>query len=809
MQKDAFDISVISAAIATIIAAELVKKVGLEQDKYGPIYTLIIALVTFIHSMIPKSLEIPWWAQILCWTLVCVSSLYWFYQTYFGKVYNLVGDFFGKRHIKTVGDIQESFMFNFKPAREEWSEFFQFIEEQKERGLASYCVNGNGFSWITNANRTAKTWEVSDIKFSDEDEDALEYSISDAGFLLRQEGDLEKTVESVYHRTSHIDIWSMFGPGVFPIFFSAYNIKDTSSRAQEQNYIWFLGKDKSDDCWRLTTVSAWSWERLMSLNDPILCSTLLLCTKYTLDTLYASTQLSIIAHKLGYQVEEKVGSYLLKLGPKENPLFVFELLGKPRDNFEEALFRPSIMYYDSITHTDQMTILNPNYKTITLVASKDYHKNLVTTGVSPIYQIVHGTPKETYYPVNIRVCGKDLTKSVAESHFFEFCKYLNERVEKKYPRVSASKEVKRYELSIKEKKMQIDLEISEEEGGKGGGGGKSGGGDKKPPPRVSENQSAVEIDARECGLTCKNFSNMFLVESVEARLAAVINNFKNVDSLKRLGIPRKLGILLYGEPGCGKSSCIETICSELGKMMFSIKLSSIKTNTEFREICHYVIKNDGVLVIEDIDVDSDVVLRRELKREDRKKRESQQQEYMFYPQSEFIQTSPVVHPYSRWSSPYKYKSPCNSDKLNLSTILNVLQGSETRDGFVFIITTNCYEKLDSALVRSGRIDVTIKLERCTRYQISKIYKRVSEKDISPEVLEQIREYRYFPYDVIMGFYQQKLKGEIDVLTCLKEIDLEYEIKRRGRTAHEGVALQEGEETQQLTDISSEDTEITE
>ena len=55
------------------------------------------------------------------------------------------------------------------------------------------------------------------------------------------------------------------------------------------------------------------------------------------------------------------------------------------------------------------------------------------------------------------------------------------------------------------------------------------------------------------------------------------------------------------------------------------------------------------------------------------------------------------------------ESPDNTDKLDLSGLLNVLDGVVDTPERIVIVTTNHPEKLDPALVRPGRIDMRVYL----------------------------------------------------------------------------------------------------
>jgi hypothetical protein len=91
------------------------------------------------------------------------------------------------------------------------------------------------------------------------------------------------------------------------------------------------------------------------------------------------------------------------------------------------------------------------------------------------------------------------------------------------------------------------------------------------------------------------------------------------------------------------------------------------------------------------------------------------------------------------------------DGITLSFLLNLLDGVLETPGRILVITSNYPEKLDSALVRPGRIDVRIQFERASRelireminnfYSISLAVKEIPtclERKLTPaEVLESL------------------------------------------------------------------------
>jgi len=89
-----------------------------------------------------------------------------------------------------------------------------------------------------------------------------------------------------------------------------------------------------------------------------------------------------------------------------------------------------------------------------------------------------------------------------------------------------------------------------------------------------------------------------------------------------------------------------------------------------------------------------------------------------------------------------------NDKLTLSYLLNLLDGTLCHDNTFFIMTTNHVNNLDPALIRNGRVDVSIELKYCDHYQIASIYEKILKNPLESVILEKIKEYKHRPIDII-------------------------------------------------------------
>ena len=189
------------------------------------------------------------------------------------------------------------------------------------------------------------------------------------------------------------------------------------------------------------------------------------------------------------------------------------------------------------------------------------------------------------------------------------------------------------------------------------------------------------------------------------------------------GIPHTLGIVMYGVPGCGKTSTIKAIANETKRHVFNLLLSEIKTKDALKELFYNDQVNvviDGKLevlniplkqrlyVIEDIDAMNSVVLKRSpeqiQKEEEYKLKLDAEIELLKQTQGEVMARSMI-----------KGKEDGSVDKLDLATLLNVLDGVRETPGRIIILSTNYPERLDEALLRPGRFDMMLEFEKhsCT------------------------------------------------------------------------------------------------
>ena len=216
------------------------------------------------------------------------------------------------------------------------------------------------------------------------------------------------------------------------------------------------------------------------------------------------------------------------------------------------------------------------------------------------------------------------------------------------------------------------------------------------------------------------FANRFF--SGKSEILEKIDFFVNNEKwYKDRGIPYTLGILLWGDPGCGKTGFIKSLMNLTGRHGIDIKLSKKFDMTRLKdimcddEITHDIIipQNKRILLFEDIDAMGDVVKDRDLPRDDVEVDiESKIKEALFKKnkrgsRKSFDDNDSVFH-------------EANTDNNNLSYFLNILDGLHECPGRIIVMTTNKPEYLDKALVRPGRIDFKINMTKATTKDIKNI-----------------------------------------------------------------------------------------
>lgn len=261
--------------------------------------------------------------------------------------------------------------------------------------------------------------------------------------------------------------------------------------------------------------------------------------------------------------------------------------------------------------------------------------------------------------------------------------------------------------------------------------------DSMPTEKLVTTTTKLGIDEQTINQTCRQMQSLSLKSKDKRKLMCALDDYlEDGPTLKAWGIKNKLNILLYGEPGTGKSSTIEAIATYLNKPIYYVDMKEARTNNDLKLIFDHVNSvavGGGIIVMEDIDAMTDCVHKRISSDE---------------PSTAGHGINSVSKTDSSGTTVSAIMSERETNTLTLEFFLNILDGVLTADKSIFITTTNHIEKLDPAFYRAGRFNLKIELGPCNHDQMNYIYKNMRGSEIPVEILGQIPEKVFKPAEFI-------------------------------------------------------------
>ncbi|KAF2086737.1 hypothetical protein K490DRAFT_74328 [Saccharata proteae CBS 121410] len=176
-------------------------------------------------------------------------------------------------------------------------------------------------------------------------------------------------------------------------------------------------------------------------------------------------------------------------------------------------------------------------------------------------------------------------------------------------------------------------------------------------------------------------SSVVLEEGVKERIVEDIKGFLETRTwyLDR-GIPYRRGYLLYGPPGTGKSSFIYALAGELDFNIAMLNVSQRGLTDDKLQMLLTKLPARTFVLLEDAD-------------------------------------AAFVNRRTTEADGY------NGQTVTFSGLLNALDGVASAEERIIFLTTNHVERLDEALIRPGRVDMTVRLGEATAWQIERLWER--------------------------------------------------------------------------------------
>lgn len=176
--------------------------------------------------------------------------------------------------------------------------------------------------------------------------------------------------------------------------------------------------------------------------------------------------------------------------------------------------------------------------------------------------------------------------------------------------------------------------------------------------------------------------SVILDKGVKEKIVADVNDFLGSGKwYYDRGIPYRRGYLLHGPPGSGKSSFIQALAGELDYNIAILNLSERGLTDDRLNHLLTVIPRRTVVLLEDADAAFS-------------NRRDQADADGF-----------------------------RGANVTFSGLLNALDGVASAEERILFLTTNYVERLDDALVRPGRVDMTVRLGEATCWQVEHLWDR--------------------------------------------------------------------------------------
>ena len=282
----------------------------------------------------------------------------------------------------------------------------------------------------------------------------------------------------------------------------------------------------------------------------------------------------------------------------------------------------------------------------------------------------------------------------------------------------------------------------------------------------------------------KNFNTNLFFEGKE-KMYEYINKFKYIlneinpaeAEYAKAGCAYKSCMLFDGEPGTGKTTTIKAIARETNRHIIILNMNRIKTSEEFESSIrktkfnkHELIGKQLLFVIEDADASNNsIFLSRDTKKESKDEIENLEDSDKDDLKDKHVK-KPIKDLIDNIESGKKLMVELmkQEDQMDMSTLLNTMDGVIELGGIMLIISTNHKNKFDKAILRPGRVDYEHTFKNASLNIIKQMIKHkfdLEDDDLLkyPEINE-IRDNLFSPAEIQSICFRNK-----NVKDCILEI----------------------------------------
>lgn len=273
----------------------------------------------------------------------------------------------------------------------------------------------------------------------------------------------------------------------------------------------------------------------------------------------------------------------------------------------------------------------------------------------------------------------------------------------------------------------------------------------------------------------RTFQNLFFPEkkNILDKIDFFVNNR---EWYYKMGIPYTLGIGIHGPPGTGKTSFFKALANYLKLHIVSLSFKLIKTRKQLQDFyfeTRYNYNNQiddigfdkKIIIFEDLDCAGDIFLDRDIKKkESEDKREKEKQK----PLDSIDILSNIANSLEQGQQ-QQLPIPmvkCMEEPITLDDILNLWDGLHETPGRIIAISSNHYNTLDPALIRPGRIDITLEMKLVVRESLREMFFHFFGVPIHEESLALFPENKFSPAEIVNIYLSCKNDPTIFINTLL-------------------------------------------
>lgn len=254
----------------------------------------------------------------------------------------------------------------------------------------------------------------------------------------------------------------------------------------------------------------------------------------------------------------------------------------------------------------------------------------------------------------------------------------------------------------------------------------------------------------------KTFDNLFF--DGKDILIKSLDRFKNNEALyKKLGRPYTIGILLYGEPGCGKTSVLKAISNYLNLDIHTINIKNYDDINDFMDCWYMSLKTNSykqdslkekIIHLPEIDYLCEEFLKDE---ESKKTKEVENNEKNI-----------VINLNKNDENDTKDKKKT----LNKAFFRELFDGVDEQHGRIIVMDTNNPERLDPIMIRDGRFDIKLKFDKMSSNNMKLYLEHVYDIKLPDNIELPDRKFRVAK---IQSIIESCINNELSIEECIKQI----------------------------------------